>query len=172
MLGAVRTPAPWTIVRARRRLRRAIEELRPAVAVCHMPWSLAIFGPVLTRQGIPLVFWMHDRADGAHWIERWAGRRRPALVICNSRFTAESLEQLFPRHRPPHDVLYCPVAAPERAGSPAEERLAARGELKTASDAVVIVQVGRLEPYKGTRCCCRRPTASPRPPAGHAGSSL
>jgi hypothetical protein len=172
MLGAVRTPAPWTIVRARRRLRRAIEELRPAVAVCHMPWSLAIFGPVLTRQGIPLVFWMHDRADGAHWIERWAGRRRPALVICNSRFTAESLEQLCPRHRPPHDVLYCPVAAPERAGSPAEERLAARGELKTASDAVVIVQVGRLEPYKGTRCCCRRPTASPRPPAGHAGSSL
>ena len=149
ILGPVRTRAPWTIVEARRKLRRAIEALKPDIAVCHMPWSLAIFGPVATRLGIPLVFWMHDRAHGTHWIEHWAGRRRPDLVICNSRFTADSAPRLFPRRTPPREVLYCPVAAPESAGSSAEERLAVRSELETAGDAVVIVQVSRMESYKG-----------------------
>ncbi|MFZ1103771.1 MAG: glycosyltransferase [Hyphomicrobiaceae bacterium] len=149
ILGPVRTRAPWTIVEARRKLRRAIEALKPDIVVCHMPWTLAIFGRVATRLGIPLVFWMHDRAHGTHWIEHWAGRRRPDLVICNSRFTAESAPRLFPRHTPPREVLYCPVVAPESAGTSAEERLAVRTELETAGDAVVIVQVSRMEPYKG-----------------------
>jgi glycosyltransferase involved in cell wall biosynthesis len=149
ILGAVRTRAPWTIARARRTLRRAIEELRPDAGVCHMPWSLAIFGPVLTRMGIPLVFWMHDRAHGMHWIEHWAGRRRPNLVICNSHFTSNSVGRLFPGQGPPRAVLYYPVVAPGGTGMSAEEKLAVRGEFKTAGDAVVIVQVSRLEPYKG-----------------------
>jgi glycosyltransferase involved in cell wall biosynthesis len=149
ILGPVRTRAPWTIARARRRLRRAIEELRPDAGICHMPWSLAVFGPVLTRMGIPLIFWMHDRAHGMHWIEHWAGRRRPNLVICNSHFTSDSVSRLFPRPVPPHVVLYYPVAGPEKPGLSPEEKLAVRAELETAGDAVVIVQVSRLEPYKG-----------------------
>jgi hypothetical protein len=96
MLGPVRTRAPWTIVQARRKLRCTIETLQPVVAVCHMPWSLAIFGPVATRMGIPLVFWMHDRANGRHWIEHWAGRRQPDLVICNSHSPRTALLDFFP----------------------------------------------------------------------------
>jgi glycosyltransferase involved in cell wall biosynthesis len=149
ILGPARTRAPWTIAQARRKLCRAIEELRPDAGVCHMPWSLAMFGPVLTEMGVPLVFWMHDRAHGMHWIERWAGLRRPDFVICNSHFTAESAPRLFPQGVPPYEVLYYPVAAPENAAPSAEDALAVRGELKTAGDAVVIVQVSRMEPYKG-----------------------
>jgi len=44
--------------------------------------------------------------------------------------------------------VYCPVAPPESSSSAAERR-AVRAELRTAEDAVVVIQVSRLEPYKG-----------------------
>ena len=43
----------------------------------------------------PLVFWMHAPAEGRHWLERWARRTTPDLVVCNSRFTAESAKSLY-----------------------------------------------------------------------------
>jgi glycosyltransferase involved in cell wall biosynthesis len=116
--------------------------------VCHMPWSLAIFGPVARRAGVPLIFWMHDAAQGRHWIERWAGRTKPDLVLCNSRFTAGTLPRLFPRGLPRHEVIYYPVSNLAVTLS-AQERAGLRGELDTPSDACVILQVGRMEPYKG-----------------------
>ena len=149
ILGPVRMRFPWTISRARRKLRRVIDELRPDVAICHMPWNLAVFGPIFAGKDIPLVFWMHDRALGKHWIERWASWMPPNLVICNSRFTANSLPCLFPRRTLPHEVIYCPIRSPRHAANGANPRLTIRDELATSPTAVVIIQVSRMEPYKG-----------------------
>jgi glycosyltransferase involved in cell wall biosynthesis len=115
------------------------------VVVCHACWPHALFGPVVRRSGRPLVFWMHDRAGDGHWPERRAARTVPDLVLVNSHSTAETLPRLFPGV--PHEVLYYPVAA--AAVDRVEARVRVRRELGTAADAVVIIQVSRLEPWKG-----------------------
>ncbi len=148
LLGEVQTRYPWQVWRARRRLAALLRAGHFNAVVCHQPWSLALFGPVVRSAGLPLVFWMHGVASGRHWVERWARRCPPDQVICNSHFTSQSLPRLFPRRTPPHTVVYCPVAASGRALS-AEERAAVRAEFKTSADAIVFVQVGRLEPWKG-----------------------
>ena len=94
-LGRVRGRRPWTVARARRALRTVLERRAFDVAICHSAWSQAIFGPIVRRAGLPLVFWLHDVATGRHWLERWARLTRPDLVICNSRFTARSVASLY-----------------------------------------------------------------------------
>ena len=146
LLGPIRSRYPWQAWRARRRLAALLRREAFDAVVCHMPWSQAIFGPVVRQARVPLVFWMHDVAEGGHWVERWAGRCPPDLAVCNSRFTAESLARLFPRATPPHRVVYPPVSAPPPAGPDREEVRAALG---TPAGACVIIQVSRMEPYKG-----------------------
>ena len=59
------------------------------VVVCHQAWPYAIFGPVIRRAGLPLVFWLHTAGDGRHWLERWArvaarpGRRQQPVHGAN-----------------------------------------------------------------------------------------
>lgn len=149
MLGAVQTRFPWQVWFARRRLAALLREQSFDVVVCHMAWAQAIFGPVVRQAGLPLVFWMHDAAQGKHWIERWASLCPPDLAICNSRFTAGSLPKLFRGGAtPPHEAVYCPVSAPAISLDP-HERATLRASLGTPADACVIIQVGRMEPYKG-----------------------
>ena len=145
-LGGVQTRYPWQVWRARRRLARLLREQPVDVVVCHMAWAHAIFGPVVRRARLPLVYWMHDVAEGKHWIERWAARCPPDLAVCNSRFTSRSLAKLFPRATPPHRVIFYPVSEPSTA---TEDRAAVRAALDTPGDACVLIQVGRMEPYKG-----------------------
>ena len=145
-LGSVQTRYPWQIWRARRRLARRLREQPVDVVVCHLAWAHAIFGPVARRARLPLVYWMHDVAEGKHWIERWAARCPPDLAICNSRFTAGSLAKLFPWTTPPQRVIFYPVSKPATA---TEDRAAIRAVLDTPVDACVLIQVSRMEPYKG-----------------------
>jgi glycosyltransferase involved in cell wall biosynthesis len=148
MLGHVRTRFPWTIWNARRRLARLLREQNFDVVLCHMCWTLAMFGRTVRRSGIPLVYWMHDAAHGTHWIERWAGKVAPDLVICNSRYTASTMAKLFPAPLPPHILIHPPVVHRAPLISH-EERNSLRASLATPADACVIIQVGRMEPYKG-----------------------
>jgi glycosyltransferase involved in cell wall biosynthesis len=150
LLGEVRVRKPWTVWRVRRTLAGILQQQRFDVVVCHSVWPQALFGPVVQSAGLPLVFWLHDAARGKHWLERWAKRTRPDAVICNSRFTAEDLPNLY--REVPAMVVYCPVAIPESTYS-ATERRAVRAEFDTAEDAVVLIQVGRMEPLKGHRLC-------------------
>ncbi len=144
-LGEVHASRPWTVWRARRRLAALLTRERFDAAICHMPWSLWALGPAVKSSQTSLAFWVHGTATGDHWTERWASRTRPQLAICNSHFTAHSLPNLFPSV--PMDVLYCPVAAPPREA--ANCRAAVRHELGVEDDAVVVIQVSRLEPWKG-----------------------
>jgi glycosyltransferase involved in cell wall biosynthesis len=92
------------------------------------------------------VFWAHDAVTGKHWTERLARRVRPDLVICNSRYTAVSIGNLYPDV--PSVVLAYPVSAqmPRLNGT---ERAAVRTSLDTPVDSTVIIQVSRMERWKG-----------------------
>jgi glycosyltransferase involved in cell wall biosynthesis len=101
---------------------------------------------VAKRAKVPLVFWAHDVATGRHWTERLSRRVRPDLVICNSRYTAESVSRLH--NRAPLVVLTYPIDTSVVVLT-AAERVAVRNELNTPADATVLIQVSRMEAWKG-----------------------
>lgn len=146
MLGNVRVSRPSSMRKARRALAELLRKTDFDLVVCHAPWAHSIFGPIAKAANVPLVFWLHDAIDGRHWLERWARRTEPDLVICNSRFTASTLSKIFPDVRA--DVLYCPVAFTQVESSEAA-RVATRAEFDTPYDATVIIQVSRMEAWKG-----------------------
>jgi glycosyltransferase involved in cell wall biosynthesis len=150
MLGAVRTRRPLSVLRARRELRVLLRARAFDVAVCHSAWPHAMFGPVLRAAQVPIVFFMHDRA-GRHWVDRCARRNPPDLVICNSSFTKTGLVEMFPTV--PACVIYCPVelSLPANSADILPDRFAIRNELDTAQESKVIVQVSRMEAWKGQR---------------------
>lgn len=145
-LGNVRASHPQTVWRARRKLSELLKRFAYDAVICHAPWSQAIFGGVVRDAGVPLIFWLHNEAEGRHWTERWARRTPPDLAICNSHFTASTLTALYPHARA--EVFYYPVSFPQSQPS-AEECRAARAELDAPEDATVIIQVSRMEAWKG-----------------------
>jgi len=146
LLGTVRLSVPTSARAARRALATVLESNHFDRVICHAPWSHAIFGAVVRRAGVPLVFWAHDVMTGRHWTERLARRISPVLAICNSRFTSGTLARLFPDA--PSAVVYAPVNT-RHAPMGADERRAIRTFLNTADDATVIVQASRSEEWKG-----------------------
>jgi glycosyltransferase involved in cell wall biosynthesis len=145
-LGAVRISRPWTVWRARRRLAELLRSERFDMVFCHMPWSLAVFGPAVQAAGRRLGFWAHAGFSGSGWLERLAHRTTPDLAIANSRFTGGTVSEHFPGTR--LEVIHCAaplVDAPE-AG---QWRASLRNEHGIADDTTVILQVSRLEPWKG-----------------------
>jgi glycosyltransferase involved in cell wall biosynthesis len=145
-LPEVRASRPIAIRRARRALGALLQSGQFDRVVCHAAWSLALFGGVVKRAKVPLVFWAHDVARGRHWTERIARRVGPDLVICNSRYTADSIERVY--GDAPVVTLTYPIDTQPPPPS-AADRLAVRRELNTPDDAVVIVQVSRMEAWKG-----------------------
>jgi glycosyltransferase involved in cell wall biosynthesis len=147
VLGEARIRNPFTLLQARRRLRRVLSQGSYDAVVTHMPWAQALFGNTARiNGGMPLVFWMHDAASGRHWLERWASRTRPDLVLCNSQYTASTLKLLYPDSHA--EVIAYPVAT-ERQSAGDEDVAAVRRELHTPSDATVIIQTSRMEAWKG-----------------------
>ncbi len=144
-LSPTRFSRPLSILRARRNLATVLSELKPDVVMCHSAWSHAIFAPAVRAAAIPRVFWLHA-PPGGHWLERLARRHAPDLVICNSHYTCEQRGALFPVT--PSSVLHPPVAAPSSSPD-AEARALLRDELGASSETVVIIQVSRLEAWKG-----------------------
>jgi glycosyltransferase involved in cell wall biosynthesis len=146
MLGEVRVRHPLSVLRARRKLSQLLDERAIDVVVCHMAWAQAIFGPVARASGVPLVFWAHDATDALQWLDRWARLTPPDLAICNSHFTAATMLNLYPRVAT--QVVYCPVNPPALSAS---DRAEVRVEFNTPVGATVIVQVSRMEEWKGQR---------------------
>lgn len=145
-LGQVRFSRPWTVMAARRRLSCLLRENHYDVVICQEEWTHAAFAPVILNAGSKLVFWAHDRHERpGDWLARLARRTPPDLVICNSRYTADSMSAYLPGVA--FEVVYCPVAPLPK---PADGvRADYRRRLQTPDESVVIVQVGRWEPHKG-----------------------
>ena len=146
LLGNARIRQPLSIVRARRLLSELLQQGHFDLAVCHSSWSQSLFGPVVRSAHLPLVVWLHSQTNGRHWLERWAHRTAPDIVLCNSEFTAATAANLFSRVRT--EVLYSPVAQTNGRYSNGG-RTTTRAELQTPEDAVVIIQASRMEAWKG-----------------------
>jgi glycosyltransferase involved in cell wall biosynthesis len=144
--GPVRTSRPISLVRARRFLRNLIETRHVDAVVCHSAWPLAIFGPAVRAARAPLILWLHDAVTGRHWLERWARLTPPDLLLGNSVYTMRTAQRFFPKVRA--QLIYYPVDsfAPKLDEA---ERFEVRNELNTPIDATVIIQVSRMESWKG-----------------------
>ncbi|HET7218231.1 MAG TPA: glycosyltransferase [Vicinamibacterales bacterium] len=143
-LGNVRLSRPPSIVQARARFARVLDELCPAAIVYHAPWSYALFARAAQHRGIRVVLWQHDHAAGAGVIERWTRRTRADLVICNSRWTAASAGNLQPGVR--ISVIHPPSAIAMPA---ADTRSGIRQSLGAGADDVIVLSASRMEPWKG-----------------------
>src|SRR5437868_490155 len=95
MIGGARFSRPWTVWRARRHLRRLLRRESFDLVICHMPWSLAVFGRAVRDARQRLGFWAHGLHTGRAWLERLAVRTPPDLAIANSHFTQTGLTRLF-----------------------------------------------------------------------------
>jgi glycosyltransferase involved in cell wall biosynthesis len=135
-LGHVRLRRPDLVWRARQALASLLRAENYDVVVCHQAWPLAVFGSTVKTAGLPLVSWVHMAQTGRHWLERLAGLTEPDLFICNSRFTASVL----PKTNAKVEVVYYPVTSGARGAR------GARG-----AGGAVIIQVSRMEPWKGQR---------------------
>lgn len=146
MSGPVRLSRPWTVWRARQRFGRLLERHPFDAVVCHACWSHVVFAPVVRSRGLPLVFWAHDMLTGRHWLERWARRIDPHLVLTNSRFTQGTVPTLFPHVR--SELCYHPVAPPD-AEAERDQRGKVRAALGAPANEVVLIMASRLERWKG-----------------------
>jgi glycosyltransferase involved in cell wall biosynthesis len=146
ILGDVRIRHPWTVRRVRRALRELLRRERFDVVITHSAWGQALFGPVVKAAGLLLAYWFHEPMRGKHWLERWATLTRPDLALCNSKFTASSIHNMYPALDT--EWLYNPVPPIKQLLS-LSERVAIRSELKTPEAATVILQASRMEEWKG-----------------------
>jgi glycosyltransferase involved in cell wall biosynthesis len=146
LLGPARISRPWTVWRARRRLRELLRRERFDLVICHMSWPWVIFGRTARAAGRKVVLWEHGFGHHDTWLDRIARWRTPDLVLANSRFTAVIAGEQFPSA--PVRVIYCPVA-PADCREAVDWRTTARREHGVADETTVILQAGRLEPMKG-----------------------
>jgi glycosyltransferase involved in cell wall biosynthesis len=146
MLGPARLSRVDSILRARASLAKVLAARRYSAVICHAFWSWGIFGSVVRRSALPAICWVHDEPKWDHWMDRVSFLRLPDIAICNSRFVAGRLKQIWPGART--EVIYCPVslAIPDRA---ARHRQLVRAELGTSENAAVIIQACRFEAWKG-----------------------
>jgi len=145
-LGRVRISQPWTMWRARRRLRELLRRQRYDAVICHQHWPLVVFGRTAKATGQKVVLWAHNFHTGRNWLERVAQRIQPDLLIADSSFVSGTMSHLYPGV--PAPVVYYPLALVDAPDAP-RWRAVARGEQGVDDDTVVIIQVSRCEIRKG-----------------------
>jgi glycosyltransferase involved in cell wall biosynthesis len=145
-LGTVRISRPWTVWRARRRLRELLRRERYDAVICHQHWPLVVFGRTARAQGQKIVLWAHNHHFGRDWLERVAERITPDLVIADSAYVGSTMSHLYPGV--PAPVVYYPLALVDAPQAP-QWRAGARRERGVDDDTAVIIQVSRIEPRKG-----------------------
>lgn len=143
-LGPVHVRRPDEIWRARRALRELLVAGPWNAVMVHSAWSQGVFGPTILKQGLPLVRWLHAPQSGPAWLERLSARARPALVLCNSRYTLDAARKRV--GDAPMAVCY-PPAQPSSAG--VQARADVRRDLGTDPDTIVMVIAARMEAWKG-----------------------
>ena len=146
VLGGARVSRPWTIRRVRTCLRKLLIKHRIEIVICHMPWVQAVFGPAARSVNRRSVIFLQNPVDGHHWVERWARRAVPDLVLGVSQDTTRTSGRLYPSV--PAHVIYSPL--PEFESWPKEAvRPVVRRELETPEEAVVLLQASRMDIWKG-----------------------
>ena len=145
-LPDVRISRPLSVLKARRSLRTLLTSERYSLTIFVSQWGKLIFGAAARHCKIPVVFWMHDFLHGRGMLQRIARHVRPDYILANSRFTAAVLPTFYPGI--PWELFYNPVPP---ATNDLRSREAIRRELETSTDTRVIIQVSRMEEWKGHR---------------------
>jgi glycosyltransferase involved in cell wall biosynthesis len=146
LVGQVRVSRPWTVWRARRRLIEILRREKFDMVICHMPWSMVVFGQAVRASGQRLGFWAHTIHTGRHWLERLARLTKPDLAIASSSFMQAGLSNIFPDV--PMGIVHPPITLKET--SEVEKwRSNIRQQQGVSEDTVVILQVSRMEAGKG-----------------------
>ena len=146
-LGAVRFRYPWSIARARNRIRKILSQKTFEAVIAHASWAYRLAHPAALKAGVPIVFWNHDiLKKSENRFERYAARHTPEIVIANSFFTSQSAAALFGRQV---DQVIYPLSQLKSVSEPDEVRGRIRRELGTPQDHAVIVQFCRFEKWKG-----------------------
>ncbi|MEW6157056.1 MAG: glycosyltransferase family 4 protein [Verrucomicrobiota bacterium] len=148
LLGPVQMRNPLAVLRVRSRLKELLRRENFDLIATHSTWSLALFGPALRAmwRPKPVVFWLHHYASGKSWLDQLARRCQPDLVISVSRSTDATAAKLFPQIQT--RICYSPVELKSQQLQ-WSDRCALRDELSTPHDSVVIIQVSRMEAWKG-----------------------
>ena len=144
LLGEVHARQLAEIRQARRSLTGVLQSEQPDAVLVHSAWSQAIFGPTILNSRVPLVRWLHAPQPGPRLLEFWARRSRPALVLCNSHYTAAQGGAQI--NGVAHSVLYPPAVMRSRRP---DIRARVRASLDTQADSIVVVLAARLEAGKG-----------------------
>ena len=143
-LGEVHARRMDEIWRARRALRSVLATGQWDAACVHSAWSQGIFGGTVAKSRVPLVRWLLAPQPGPRWMEIWAARSRPSLVICNSEYTRRTAGDRF------GDAPMTVCHPPARVPAPMDDsREAIRRSLGTPAETVVIVIAARFEAWKG-----------------------
>jgi len=146
VLNPVRSRYPWSVLRARRELESRLRD-DPGPLVCHGAWAYAILGPAARAAGVPVVLWVHGLLNRRLWLDRWALLSTPDLVIYTSNFVARTCAGNFAA-RVAQVAFHTPLD--DRTPALSEpQRAQLRGELGASADEVAIIQVGRMERWKG-----------------------
>ncbi|HWP37162.1 MAG TPA: glycosyltransferase [Gemmatimonadales bacterium] len=152
-LSAPRLSRPWSVRRARRDVARLLARQLPDAVIVHSPWSHVLFGSVARQAGVPLVLWLHGPLARRNWLDHLAARRKPDLLIANSRYTATATLASFPEFSGSSPagipVVHPPLDLPENGRETAGA--AVRATLGARAGTTVIFQASRLEPWKGHR---------------------
>lgn len=143
VLGPARLGRPWTLVAPQLRLRRLLSAWRPDLVLSHSTWLKAAAAPALLGQR--QAFFLHNPLEPGFALDRLLAWLPPDALLSNSGFTAASASTLLPGLTPV--VTGCPVE--DRTPREPGVRLAARQELGVAEGTPVILQVSRLEAWKG-----------------------
>jgi glycosyltransferase involved in cell wall biosynthesis len=143
-LGAVRLRNPISVARANLALGRLLRAARYDAVVTHGAWPHLVFGACVKLHGTQLVTWAHGAPLGRDFLDLFAARLRPDLLVANSRHTLQALGTRVGHVRT--QVIYAPV---EPQLVPVESRARIRRALGAPERAVVIAFAARLERWKG-----------------------
>ncbi|MGC2659298.1 MAG: glycosyltransferase family 4 protein [Bryobacteraceae bacterium] len=135
------------VISNRTRLRKLQESLKVETIVYHSLWSWALLGVGL-RSRARTALWFHDAVQQVHLTEQICRLQMPDTIIANSAYTASTVSKIYRAARP--QIVHPPVCDSAQNGEPTVTRHL-RESLKTAAEDVVIVQVSRLERYKGQK---------------------
>src|SRR5262245_57834514 len=80
-LGSVRVRQVLQVLRARRAMGKLVEAGPEDVVVFHGPWAYALFGRTAREHGARIALFAHGDLQGRHWLERWARRTDPDVVV-------------------------------------------------------------------------------------------
>ncbi len=143
VLGPARLGRPWTLVAPQLRLRHLLASWRPDLVLSHSSWLKAAATPALL--GHRQALFLHGPLEPGFVLDKLLTWLPPDALLSNTDFTASSASPLLPGLTP----LVTGYPVEDRAPKEPGVRHAVRQELGVAESTPVIIQVSRLETWKG-----------------------